>query len=142
MNKILFWIRNLTFLIVIGIFLFSFSSIQSISYSPEWTTLYGFVTMFLLIEVIIGIVKKYKINEDNRYNILFIITNLFFIFIYFRTMFDTSITTVYLGVKTNYIGGSEIKYSFMNANFIWMILLNLGLFLYPITYIFEKNLEK
>lgn len=143
MNKLLYYFKNLTFVLVSILFMFAMPHISMvIEGQTSYTWLCAFVIFVIAIQLIVLWKRDSKVNQNNWYNGLFLITNLVFVGLFLRTYFDTSIVTVYIHDK---IGISDEPYLFLHYNLGWIGLLYTILMLYPFTYLKlekKKNKEK
>lgn len=141
MNKILYYLKNITFAFVVILFMISSSHLfMVIEGQTSYTWLCVLVLFVITVELIVLWRRHSEVNQNNWYNGLFLITNLVFIGLYLRTHFDTSIVTVYLHSS---MGLSDEPYLFLHYNLGWITLLYTILMLYPFTYMtLEKTSKK
>ncbi|MCI8445069.1 MAG: hypothetical protein HFG15_01390 [Bacilli bacterium] len=134
MHNIIFYLKNITFVIVCGLFAWAFPHLNMvIDGRVNHTMGYLLVFIILFIQIIILWRRGSKVNENNWYNGLFFITNLVFIMIYLRASFDTSMVTVY-----RHLEGEQ--YLFLHYNLGWIVILYSILIIYPLTYITFETL--
>lgn len=140
MNKVLYYLKNISYLLVVILFMISFPHISMvIEGQSSYTWICTFVFLVIAIELIVLWKSNSEVNQNNWYNGLFLITNLVFIGIFLRTCFDTSIVTVYLHDN---MGLTDEPYLFLHYNLGWISFLYTMLILYPFTYLKLENNSK
>lgn len=144
MNKCLTTIKNLL-LIINLIFLILFY--QKIGFEGFNFFLYTCVLVFTIFISIKDLIQKNKV--DNKYNILFIVSELFAIFIIMRTLYDPSF--IYNSTKhmdliksfTDYLDNYKmINLWYLNQNLIYLIVMLVMLFIYREINIKERKSSK
>lgn len=134
MNKKLYYLKNITFVIVCFLFALAFPHLNMVidgGINKTMVCLLLFIILF--IQLIVLWRRNGKVNSNNWYHGLFLITNLIFIMLYLRTCFDTSIVTVYRHME-------DEQYLFLYYNLGWIVILYSILIIYPMTYAtFEKR---
>ena len=118
MKRVLYYLRNASFVIVTLLFIVSFSNILNANINgltnQSLTPLYIYFAFnlffvgYLLAEYLLGL----RTRKDPWFQCIFLFTNLLIILVYVRTYFDTSMVSVYL----NQLG--DMQYLGLNTNFL------------------------
>lgn len=92
-----------------------------------------FIVVIVITGTAFNIIKDLKyINYNDRYNLIFIISNLIIMFIMLRGIFDNSIVAnIYH--KLDETNGSYYRMKFIANNLFYFNLIYISLILYPLT---------
>ena len=135
MKRVLYYLRNASFVIVTLLFIVSFSNILNANINgltnQSLTPLYIYFTFnlffvgYLLAEYLLGLRTK----KDPWFQCIFLFTNLLIILVYVRTYFDTSMVSVYLnGLDQAMYQGSHVL--FLLNNMVYFDMMYLAIFAY------------
>lgn len=139
MNKKLFLIKNIIFSINILLFICLICIGLCASQGFDMFLMYLFLVTMVII-TIIDIYKKNKVvNNDKKYNIVFIISNLAIMLILIRGLFDINIISNIFNPLSNRYADTN-KMSFIINNLTHINMIYFGLILYRLTFI--KNIKK
>lgn len=132
MSKKLYSAKNI--ILLINIFLFIICTFYGLPQIDGLNVVLAyFIVVIVITETAFNIIKDLKhINYNDRYNLIFIISNLIIMFIMLRGIFDNSIVAnIYH--KLDETNGSYYRMKFIANNLFYFNLIYISLILYPLT---------
>jgi hypothetical protein len=129
MNKVLYYIRNILFLLVITFFIITTFSLDAICNILS-LIVYPLFAIILILHIRQHLKKKDNIKYNSLYNISFIIAMIYVTIIILRSLFDNALVIKVLSYEST--GVSYFNSIYFSSNLIYIMIIMGSLLIYNI----------